>query len=158
MNIKVVKQVVYTLVAFIIPFIILLLLDCGIVMSFVIALIVDAFILGAFLVNHKALAKVKDLSYEEICDHSTGIIFKIQQDGNVIESVSLNPQFIEIEHKKADATETEKAVIPFSSWGVDGSKTYLHASKAVKDYLGKKYSIVMAGDYIVISRKEEQKA
>lgn len=153
---KIVKQVLLTIFAFVIPFIMLLIFGCGFVMSFVIALIVDAFVAGAFFVYHKMMAKVKDVSYEEICDRATEVVFRLKQDGKIIESVTIGPLFMEIEYKDNENSEIEKSTVPYAAWGIDGKKTYIHASKAVKDYLGKRYSILMAGDYIVISKRETQ--
>ena len=150
-----VKRVIIVVSFFIAPFILLLLFGCKLVPSFFIALIVDGFFMVAFTVMFRRLGRVKELNYEEICDRATEILFKLKQEGDEIEGVTLGPEFMEIEHKKKDKEEIEKSTIPFIAWGVDGKKTYIHASKAVKDYLGKNYSILMAGEYIVISKKNE---
>ena len=63
---------------------------------------------------------------------------------------------MEIEHKSDENAEVVKSTVPFIVWGVDGKKTYLHASKAAKDFLGKSYSILMLGELIVISKKKDE--
>lgn len=153
---KTAKQVILTLASFIAPFILFLLLGNGFVASFFIAILVDAFVIAAYFLYHKQIAKVKEVGYEEICDRVTEILFKLKQDGEIIEGVTLGPEFMEIEHKSDENAEVVKSTIPFIVWGVDGKKTYLHASKAAKDFLGKSYSILMLGELIVISKKKDE--
>lgn len=150
-----VKRVIILVTFFVAPFVLLLLFGCKLVPSFFIALLIDGFFMVAFTAMFRRLSKVKEVGYEEICDRATEILFKLKQEGDEIEGVTLGPEFMEIEHKKKDSSEVEKSTIPFIAWGVDGKKTYLHASKAVKDFLGKNYSILMAGEFIVISKKNE---
>lgn len=149
------KRVILLVAFFIAPFIVLLLCGCKLVPSFFIALMVDIFFMVAVMAMNRRLSKVKEVNYQEICDRATEILFKLKQEGDEIEGVTLGPDFMEIEHKKKDSEDVEKSTIPYVAWGIDGKKTYLHASKPVKDLLGKNYSIMMAGDFIVITKKND---
>lgn len=126
------------------------------IQTFVVGTLMDIMFAAAVFLYHKNKPKNEETDSTELCDRVTGIMFTFRQSGAIVESVTVGPSFIEVEHIDKEGNPAEKSVFSYAAWGIKGNKTYLHAAKAARDYLGLDYSLMMAGDFIIINRKKEK--
>lgn len=137
----------------IIPFFAFLIMGLSVEASITAEIILVLFFFFAVVLYKRSMRGVKDVEEEKISENILPVLFELTQQGAVIESVTLMPTMLEIEYRKSnDEDMMVKAEYLYSSWGIRGDRVYIMASKPIKDFLGKSYTIKMFGDILTVEK------